>query len=159
MEKMTTRRCASLLQNALLAALLLARPLAPSVVRAQSSAKPWTSTWGTGTAGTKDPFFTSTAYNGNNVFDNQVIRLIVHASLGGKQVRIRLSDELGTAAVAVGAAHIALADTGANIIAGSDRTLTFHGGNPSVTIPAGAPEVSDLVNRDVPANGLLAVSL
>ena len=143
------------------AVLLAAWAFAPSVVRAQApSGKPWVSTWGTGMSSpTNDPSFATNSYNGNNVFNDQVVRQVVHASLGGNQVRIRLSNELGTVPVTVSAAHIALTDTGANIIAGTDQTLTFNGGSPSVTIPAGAPEVSDLAALTVPANATLSVSL
>ena len=41
---------------------------------------------------------------------------------------------------------------------GSDRALTF-GGRPSVTVPPGAPILSDPVDLAVPALGSVAVSL
>ena len=87
------------------------------------------------------------------------MRLIVHASLGGNRVRIQLSNELSATPLVIGAAHIALSDTGAAIVAGTDRVLTFNGGNPSVTIPPSAPVLSDPVKLEVPALVNLAVSL
>ena len=46
---------------------------------------------------------------------------------GGDDVRVRLSNALGTQSVVIGAAHIALRSTGAAIVPGSDRPLTFSG--------------------------------
>ena len=78
--------------------------------------------------------------------------------MGGKRVRVRLSNAYGAGPLAIGAAHVALRSTGAAIAAGSDRMLTF-GGSPSTTIPPGALAVSDPVNLRVPDLGDLAVSI
>jgi lysophospholipase L1-like esterase len=91
-------------------------------------------------------------------FTDQTLRLIVHTSLGGNQVRIRLSNELGATPLRIGAAHIALRQEGASIVPGTDRVLTF-GGVPGITIPPGAPALSDPVDLNVPAVADLAVSL
>jgi lysophospholipase L1-like esterase len=93
----------------------------------------------------------------NTGFNNQTLRQIVHTSLGGRRVRVRFST-FGANSVLVGAAHIALHTSGAAIVPGSDRALTF-GGSPSITIPAGALVVSDPVDLDVPALSSLAISL
>ena len=93
----------------------------------------------------------------NTGFNNQTLRQIVHASVGGRQVRVRLST-FGANSLVIGAAHIALRAAGAAILPGSDRTLTF-GGKTSITVPPGAPVVSDPVALDVPASGDLAVSI
>src|SRR3954451_23327095 len=85
----------------------------------------------------------------NNGFNNQTLRQIVHTSIGGRQVRIRLS-AFGANAVTIGAAHIGLGFGGPAVAPGSDRTLTF-GGQQSITIPAGAPVLSDPVELAVPA--------
>ena len=58
----------------------------------------------------------------------------------------------------IGAAHIAVSEKGAVIEAGSDRALTF-GGHASITIPPGAPAISDPVDLTVARFGSLAVSL
>jgi lysophospholipase L1-like esterase len=91
-------------------------------------------------------------------FDGQTLRLIVHTSIGGKRVRIRLSNELGTEPLQVASAHIALRKNGADIEPGTDRVLTF-GGRETATIAPGAPLLSDPVALDVPAMADLAVSL
>ena len=111
----------------------------------------WVGTWGTAPAGPPLPAQTQT-------FTDQTLRLIVHTSIGGSQVRIRVSNELGTTPLRIGAAHIALRQAGSDIVPGTDRVLTFSGST-SITVPAGAPVLSDPVDLNVPALGDLAVSL
>src|SRR5580658_3562508 len=81
-------------------------------------------------------------------FINQTVREIVHTSIGGDTVRIKLSNVFGTQAVTVTATHIALsapAPAGAGVItSGSDRTVTFSG-KPTVSILPGALVLSDPV--------------
>jgi lysophospholipase L1-like esterase len=91
-------------------------------------------------------------------FNNQTLRLIAHTTLGGQEVRVRLSNAFGTQPLAIGAAHIALRGEGAAIVPGSDRALTF-GGAKTTTIWAGALAVSDPVKLDFPALADLAVSI
>ena len=91
------------------------------------------------------------------LFD-QTVRLIVRTSIGGDNVRIRLSNEYGDRALAIGSAHIAVRDSGASIDAATDRALTF-GGRPSVRLRPGAIAFSDPVALSVPALRDLAVSL
>jgi lysophospholipase L1-like esterase len=94
----------------------------------------------------------------NPSFTNQTLRLIVHTSIGGNQLRIRLSNAFGADSLMVGAAHVALRSDGAKIVEGSDRTLTF-GGAASTTIPPGALVVSDSVKLYVPELSDLAVTI
>lgn len=91
-------------------------------------------------------------------FQNQTLREIVHISIGGGRVRIRLSNAYGKDTVEIGAAHVALHSQGAGIVEGSDRALTF-GGRPGISIPPDAPIVSDPVKLDVPALGDLVISI
>jgi hypothetical protein len=77
----------------------------------------------------------------NTGFANQTLRQIVHTSVGGRSVRVRLST-FGAAALAVGAAHVAIREANAAIVPGTDRQLTF-GGQPSVTVPPSAVVLSD----------------
>jgi lysophospholipase L1-like esterase len=111
----------------------------------------WVGTWGTAPAGPPLPAATQT-------FTDQTLRLIVHTSIGGNQLRIRISNELGTTPLRIGEAHIALRQSGATIVAGSDRPLSFSG-NRSIVIPPGAPVLSDPVDLDVPALSDLAISI
>jgi len=86
------------------------------------------------------------------------VRQIAAVSIGGKKVRVVLSNEYGSKPLVIGAAHIALAGSGAAIVPGSDRALSFDG-HPSVTIPPGAPVISDPVDLTVEPLSNVAVSL
>jgi len=112
----------------------------------------WVATWGA------SPVAPLPANTTNPGFTNQTVRLAVHTSLGGNEVRVRLSNAFGTESLLVGAAHLALRSMNAATVPGTDRPLTF-GGSASVTIPPGALVVSDGVKLDVPALSDLAVSL
>jgi lysophospholipase L1-like esterase len=89
---------------------------------------------------------------------NRTIRQIVHLSIGGDKVRLRLSNEFGTKPVLIGAASVALAGKSSDIVSASLRPLTF-GGAKSVIIQPGAPAVSDPVEFNVAALSDVAVSL
>jgi len=91
-------------------------------------------------------------------YDDRTLRLIVHTSLGGARVRIRVSNTYGRTPLHVGAAHLALRRGGTEIDAATDRALRFAG-RPDVVIAPGATVVSDAVDLAVPALADLAVSL
>ncbi len=91
-------------------------------------------------------------------FKDQTLRQIAHISLGGKQVRVVLSNSLGTLPLNIGAASLALRDKGAAIKANTKRNLTF-GGLAAPTIPAGAVLVSDPVDLAVPNSADLVVDI
>jgi lysophospholipase L1-like esterase len=131
----------------------LALPLAPASAEQHlwDTSQQWVGTWGTAPAGPPLPAQTMT-------FNDQTLRLIVHTSIGGSQVRIRVSNELGTTPLRIDSAHIARRQSGSTIVTGTDRVLTF-GGMQAITIPPGAPVLSDPVDLDVPALSDLAVSL
>ncbi len=123
-----------------------------SFAGAKQSDQAWVATWGA------SPVAPLPANTTNPGFTNQTVRLIVHTSLGGNEVRVRLSNAFGTESLVIGAAHLALHGMNAATISGTDRPLTFSGSS-SVTIPPGALVVSDGVKLDVPALSDLAVSL
>lgn len=91
-------------------------------------------------------------------FEKQTVREIVHASIGGNTLRVRLSNAYGKETVTIGAAHIALHSKGDAILSGSDRALTF-GGQTTIAIPPDAPVLSDPVKLDLPAGGDLVISI
>jgi lysophospholipase L1-like esterase len=141
-------------RNFLAASLALATTLAvtaPGALAQDWISERWVGTWGAGPGGPPLPANTQT-------FTDQTLRLIVHSSIGGNRVRIRLSNEFGSTPLRIGAAHIALRAGGADIQAGTDRALTFSG-NTSITIPPGAPVLSDPVELNVPALSDLSISL
>jgi len=91
-------------------------------------------------------------------FSNRTIRQVVHLSIGGNKIRLRLSNEFGTKPVLIGAASVAMAGAGSDIASASLRPLTF-GGSKSVIIPPGAPALSDPAELNVAPLSDLAVSL
>jgi lysophospholipase L1-like esterase len=91
-------------------------------------------------------------------FDNRTVRMIVRTSIGGARVRIRLSNAFDSTSVAVGAAHIAIRSKDSEIVAGSDRPLTFSG-KPGCTVGPGMVILSDPVDLTIPRLGDIAVSL
>ena len=118
----------------------------------ESSGSRWVATWSV------PPMAPGSAFLPSRSFENQTVRQIVQISAGGTRVRARLSNEYGTGALIIGSAHVAFQSTGASIVPGSDRTLTF-GGQGSVVIAQGAVALSDPVNLYVPSNTSLTISL
>lgn len=88
------------------------------------------------------------------------LRQIVHLSVGGGELRVRLSNAFGTAPLHLTAVHVAkpVSPAGAGIDAASDTAVMFDG-EPDVTIPAGAEYVSDKVTFLVAALSSLAISI
>src|SRR5580693_10452371 len=75
----------------------------------------WVGTWTTAPAPAETGAFT-----------NQTLRMTMRASLGGNQVRVRISNAYGQRPLALGSVHIALRDTGPAIVASSDRELSWR---------------------------------
>jgi lysophospholipase L1-like esterase len=84
---------------------------------------------------------------------DQTVRHVVHLSIGGDQLRVRLTNEFGDTPLRIGEVRVARRS-----IPGVSRQVTF-GGHPSALIPAGAPLVSDPVDLRVPAADDLLVSI
>jgi lysophospholipase L1-like esterase len=86
------------------------------------------------------------------------LRQVVHVSLGGKRLRVRFSNAFGTKPLKIHSAHLARSAGGSAIKTEGGKPLTF-GGRPSVTIPTGAPMLSDPVDFDLAALSDLAVTI
>jgi lysophospholipase L1-like esterase len=89
---------------------------------------------------------------------DRTIRQIVHTTLGGDSIRIRFTNEYGERPLVIGAAHLALRESGADIRAASDKQITFSG-RTSVTLRPGAVIFSDPIAYAVPALSDLTISL
>jgi lysophospholipase L1-like esterase len=76
---------------------------------------------------------------------DQTLRMVVHPSVGGDAWRVRLSNRFGTQPVTFGRATVALQQSGATVVPGSSRQLTFAG-QPSVTLQPGEEVHSDPVD-------------
>lgn len=88
------------------------------------------------------------------------VRDLVHTTVGGNDLRLRLSNAYGTAPVTFSDVYVGrpVSDSSAALVPGSNRRVTF-GGSASVTIPAGGIAVSDPLPGQVPAHATLAVSI
>ncbi|MFG2886212.1 SGNH/GDSL hydrolase family protein [Streptomyces sp. NPDC048297] len=85
-------------------------------------------------------------------------RLVVRTSVGGSDLRVRLTNAFGDRPLTVDDVHAGLRGQGAVLRAGTDRQLTFHGSR-TVTVPPGAFAWSDPLPGEVPAQADLVVSL
>uniref|UniRef100_A0AAU2AEL4 SGNH/GDSL hydrolase family protein n=1 Tax=Streptomyces sp. NBC_00093 TaxID=2975649 RepID=A0AAU2AEL4_9ACTN len=89
---------------------------------------------------------------------NRGYRLVVRTSVGGTQLRVRLSNAFGDRPLTFGRAYAGVQKEGAALVRGSNRQLSF-GGEPSVTVPAGETVLSDPLPGRLPAATSLVVSL
>jgi lysophospholipase L1-like esterase len=115
----------------------------------------WVGTWGAAPAPQLE---TAEMEKQRLVFHSQTLREIVHVSIGGETVRVRLSNAFGSQPVEIGAAHIAIRVSGSGVAPTTDRTLTFSGRH-GVEIPAGAVVLSDPVQLRVAPAADLAISI
>jgi lysophospholipase L1-like esterase len=90
--------------------------------------------------------------------DGETFRDIVHLSLGGRALRLRISNEFGAAPLTLANVHVALSSGGGSIEPDTDRAVKFDG-EAAVIIPAGTVAVSDSVAMPVEPFADLAVSL
>ncbi|MGP4090318.1 SGNH/GDSL hydrolase family protein, partial [Streptomyces sp. KR55] len=85
-------------------------------------------------------------------------RLVVRTSVGGDDLRIRLSNAFGDRPVTFDSVYAGVRRTGAELVPGSNRRLTFDSAR-SVTVPAGATAYSDPLPGRLPAATDLVISL
>ena len=108
----------------------------------------WVGTWATANQITEQNNLPPTS------LANNTLRQIVRVSIGGSELRVRISNEYGTSPVTLKAVHIANSTTGVNmpsagtIEAASDTALSFNGME-GVTIPAGEYVASDPFDFDL----------
>jgi lysophospholipase L1-like esterase len=148
------RRLAVVLVIAVVVAASCSRATDDPTTSVRDPAPHWVSTWAASTQPADPPIVVAAP----GEFRNQTIRQIVRVSIGGSQLRVRFSNEYGTAALRIGAAHVARQATGAGIVAGTDRVLTFQG-RTAATVPQGSLLLSDPVRLDAPPASDIAVSL
>ncbi len=89
---------------------------------------------------------------------NVTVRQLVRVSMGGKQLRLRLSNEGGADAMTLGVVHVGEAGPDGAVIPGTDRVVTFDG-RPGVTAPAGSPVLSDPIDLPTKALDRLYISV
>ncbi|MCM4083458.1 GDSL-type esterase/lipase family protein [Paractinoplanes hotanensis] len=124
---------------------VLVIPAVAGPAHAAADDLPWAGTWATAMQGT-----------GPAVTD-QTIRQIVHTSVGGPAVRVRLSNRFGPAPVTLADVHVAETLHTSDIVPGTSTRLTFDG-SASVTIPAGGEVASDPATFAVAPDADVSVS-
>jgi lysophospholipase L1-like esterase len=117
----------------------------------------WVGTWTASPQPVWAPDFLAPAKVPRNLW-NQTVRELAHLSIGGSKIRLLLSNEYTNYPITIGAVHAAISEKGAAIVPASDRTVTF-GGKPSITIPPGAPALSDPIDLVVPPLSDVTVSV
>lgn len=85
-------------------------------------------------------------------------RMIVRTSVGGTDMRIRLSNAFGDHPVTFASAYAGLQKQGAELVHDTNQQLTF-GGAASVTVPAGETLLSDPLPGKLAAQSNLVISL
>ncbi|MGW7817526.1 GDSL-type esterase/lipase family protein [Streptomyces puniciscabiei] len=130
-----------------LALAMLPGTMAPAVAEPAPPWPAWTGSWETAPSGTA------------SALPGAAIRNVVHLSVGGTAVRIRLGNRFGTAPLRLGAVTVALRrGAGPDAVPGTVRTATFHGA-PTVTVRPGQDAVTDPVPLRVPAAADLLVTV
>ncbi|MFF7964915.1 SGNH/GDSL hydrolase family protein [Streptomyces sp. NPDC007903] len=128
-----------------LAALLLV--LTPAPAWATGGQQSWTGTWEAAPSGTAP------------ALPGAAIRNIVHLSVGGHELRVRVTNRLGTAPLHLGAVTVALRQgQGPDAVPGTLRTATFRQAT-TATIPPGRDLLTDPVRLTVPAAADLLVTV
>lgn len=95
---------------------------------------------------------------GSPSFDNQTVVQVVRLSAGGERLRVRLTNEYGSAPLKIGRARVALLAADGSVVPGSERDVRFSGA-PDALIPARAPLLSDPVDLRAPALANVQISL
>jgi lysophospholipase L1-like esterase len=139
---------------------LLILLLACSAFSVHAQQKPWITTWATSPMSLGDD-----ADEPLLKLEGQTIRERIRISAGGTRLILRFTNEFGTAPLTIGAATVALATTNDQLPAAHNKIdahslhpLTFAGSS-SITIPAGAPALSDPIDLPLATGAELAISI
>ncbi|MBU3865439.1 SGNH/GDSL hydrolase family protein [Streptomyces sp. 4503] len=115
----------------------------------------WVRSWGASPQAAHDGLG---SLNDHPPLADVTLRQVVRVSGGGRRVRIRFTNEFGTAPFTIGAARVGLAAPDGGVRPGSERVLTFSGAS-AATVPAGTPLLSDPVDLPLPALAKLSISV
>ena len=90
--------------------------------------------------------------------ENQTVRMIAHTSIGGRRMRVELTNAFGKSVLSVASVHVALASSGGKIDSATDKKLTFAGSE-AFELRPGQILVSDPLEMDLKPMADLAISL
>lgn len=88
----------------------------------------------------------------------RTVRNVAHLSAGGRAIRVRVSNALGTDMLLLEEVDIGISQSGASVVRGSNHPVLFNGAR-HVAIPAGAVALSDPVALAVTSGQNIAVSI
>ena len=70
---------------------------------------------------------------GSTGFSDQTVRNVIYTSVGGKSLRVQVSNTFGSAPLTVGGVSVGVVLDGAQLVPGTSHTVTF-GGKTSITV-------------------------
>lgn len=138
------------------------QPAPPAATQEDAGAEPWVAAWtaapqgaypygyavgqpgplGEVVPGVEQPFL-EYPFPDEQAQD-QTLRMVVRPGIGGDEWRVELSNRFGTQPVTFGRASVALQQSGASVVPGTEQQLTFDG-EQSVTLQPGEEVRSDAV--------------
>ena len=130
---------------------------------AASDSGNWVAAWGTAPTDISIMNYENIA----PVVGSVTCRTVITPTASGNKIRIKFSNYYGEALLTINSATVAKAktesivpdDATSDILLDTLKVVTFNGGSPSVTIPAGAEWYSDPINFEVKALENIAISL
>ena len=132
-------------------------------VSAASDSGNWIAAWGTAPTEISIANYENIA----PVVGGVTCRTIITPTASGSKIRIKFSNYYGEAPLTINSVTVAKAktesivpdDATSDVLLNTMKVVTFNGGSPSVTIPAGAEWYSDPINFKVEALENIAISL
>lgn len=116
----------------------------------------WVGTWAA------SPYLAASDAQPAAALSNSVLRQVTHASIGGSQIRLQLSNIVGNGPVTIKSVHVALCKAApavdGSIDPATDKAVTFSG-MASVTIPAKMEVWSDTIDFAVPPLGMVTITM
>ena len=131
---------------------LISATLLLALASAPAQAQSWSRSW------MAAPLVSRTAPEKRPDLSDRTLRQVVRISTGGDRIRLRLSNEMSTRPLLLGAVHVALAGANGETLPGTDRVVTFNQVQ-GATIPARAPLLSDPIAMPVKPLARIAISI
>ncbi|WP_298399940.1 SGNH/GDSL hydrolase family protein [Sphingobium sp.] len=132
--------------------LLLCPALLIALVTAPVQAQHWSRSW------MAAPLVSKAPSEKRPDLSNRTVRQVVRISSGGQRIRLRLSNEMSTQPLLLGAVHVALAGENGETLPGTDHVVTFNQAQGAI-IPARAPLLSDPIAMPVKPLARLTISI
>jgi lysophospholipase L1-like esterase len=132
--------------------IILGAPLLLALAATPLQAQSWSRSW------MAAPLVSKAPPEKRPDLSNRTLRQVVRISSGGQRIRLRLSNEMSTQPLLLGAVHVALAGENGETLPGTDHVVTFNQAQ-GATIPARAPLLSDPVAMTVKPLTRLSISI